>query len=91
MRVTLFRISGLIFIVFIIFLTVITTLQDFTPFEYAVSSFEETLVPANQVTEAVSFTMWNQRQLDLIALSFLLFISATCCVAILRIEKGESR
>lgn len=46
-----------------------------------------TLVPVKEnVGQEVSATLWGQRQLDLIVLAFVLFATATCCRAMLRVE-----
>jgi len=48
------------------------------------------LVPIEEnVGQEVSATLWGQRQLDLIALAFILFATATCCRAMLRVEERE--
>jgi len=49
-----------------------------------------TLVPIEEnVGQEVSATLWGQRQLDLIVLAFILFATATCCRAMLRVEERE--
>ena len=88
MRIDLLRILGTLVAVLTLFLFLMMTQQDFVPFEYARFPVNETMVPVNKVGDAVSYTLWSQRQLDLIILAFLLFISAACCATILRMEKG---
>lgn len=90
MRVDLLRILGTLVAMLTLFLFLLMTQQDFVPFEYAKFSINETVVPVNgEVGKAVSNTLWGQRQLDLIILAFLLFVSAACCATILRMERGD--
>lgn len=89
MRVESVRIFGTLVAVLTLFLFFMMTQQDFVPFEYAKFSINETMVPVNEVGEAVSYTLWGQRQLDLMTLAFLLFVSAACCATVLRMEKGD--
>ncbi len=47
-----------------------------------------TLTPIQEaIGQEVSAVLWSQRQLDLIALAFVLFATATCCRAMLREEE----
>ena len=90
MRVELLRIFGTLVAVLTLLLFLMMTQQDFVPFEYAKFPINETMVPVNEeLGEAVSYTLWSQRQLDLITLAFLLFVSAACCATVLRMEKGD--
>jgi len=90
MRVELLRIFGTLVATLTLFLFLVMTQQDFAPFEYAKFPVNETAVPVDEeVGEAVSYTLWNQRRLDMITLAFLLFVSAACCATVLRMEKGE--
>ena len=90
MRVESVRIFGTLVAVLTLFLFFMMTQQDFVPFEYAKFSINETMVPVNEeLGEAVSYTLWSQRQLDMITLAFLLFVSAACCAIVLRMEKGD--
>jgi len=90
MRVESVRIFGTLVAILTLFLFLMITQQDFVPFEYAMFSVNETLVPFDgEVGEAVSYTLWGQRRLDMIILAFLLFVSAACCATVLRIEKGD--
>lgn len=90
MRVELLRIFGTFVAALTLFLFLMMAQQGFVPFEYAKFSINETMVPVNgEVGKAVSYTLWSQRQLDLIILAFLLFVSAACCATILRMEKGD--
>jgi hypothetical protein len=91
MRVELLRILGTLVAVFALFLFLMTTQQGFVPFEYTKFSINETMVPVNEVGEAVSYTLWGQRRLDMITLAFLLFVSAACCATVLRMEKGDQK
>ena len=88
MKIDLLRILGTLVAALTLFLFLTMTQQDFVPFEYARFPVNETMVPVNEVGDAVSYTLWSQRQLDLIILAFLLFISAACCATVLRMEKG---
>ena len=90
MRVESVRIFGTLVAMFTLFLFLTMTQQDFVLFEYAKYSINETMVPVDgEVGEAVSYTLWGQRQLDMMTLAFLLFVSAACCATVLRIEKGD--
>ena len=89
------RIERLRFLAFIvailmayIFFTIIQHL--FKPFEYANFPIDETLIPIDgDVGPGVSSVLWSKRQLDLIALATLVFVTAACCTTMLRPEKGE--
>ena len=88
MKVDRLRILGTLVAALTLFLFLLMAQQDFAPFEYAKFSIDETVVPVNEVGTAVSYTLWGQRQLDLIILAFLLFVSAACCATVLRMEEG---
>ena len=90
MRVDLLRILGTFIAALTLFLFLMMTQQGFVPFEYAKFPINETMVPVNEVGDAVSYTLWGQRQLDLIILAFLLFVSAACCATVLRM-KGDQK
>lgn len=90
MRVGLLRIFGTLVAALTLFLFLMITQQGFVPFEYTKFSINETMVPINgEVGKAVSYTLWGQRQLDMIILVFLLFVSAACCATVLRMERGD--
>ena len=92
MRVGFLRIFGTFVAVLTLFLFFVMTQQGFVPFEYAKYSVNETMIPFNEeIGEAISNTLWNQRQLDMLVLAFLLFVSAACCATILRTEKSDQR
>lgn len=87
MRVDRLRILGSVVASTVLFLLLSLAHQGFTVFEYGGM---ETLVPVyGEVGREVSQVLWNQRQLDLIALAFLLFITGVCCSSVLRAERGE--
>jgi hypothetical protein len=90
MRVELLRIFGTLVAALTLILFLMMTQQGFVPFEYVKFPINETMIPVNEeVGEAVSYTLWSQRQLDMITLAFLLFVSASCCATILRMEKSD--
>lgn len=91
MRDLLLRISGLIILTIMAYLLLSVIQQNFTPFEYAVFPIDNSLVPVNgEIGLGVSYILWGQRQLDMIVLAFLLFITAACCTVILGSERSET-
>ena len=63
----------------------------FLLFDYVEFPISTTMISIREdVGQEVSSTLWTQRQLDVIALAFLLFATATCCRAMLR-GKGGGR
>ena len=87
MRIDRLRILGSVVATMLLFLLLSLAHQGFTVFEYVGM---ETLVPVDgEVGHEVSQVLWSHRQLDLIALAFLLFITGACCSSILRAERGE--
>jgi len=89
MRVDRLRILGTFIAALTLFLFLMMTQQGFVPLEYAKFPINETMVPVNEVGDAVSYTLWGQRQLDMIILVFLLFVSAACCATVLRMEGDQ--
>jgi hypothetical protein len=92
MKVELLRIFGTLVAALALFLFLTATQQSFVPFEYAKYPINETLTPVNQeIGHAVSYTLWSERQLDMIILALLLFVSATCCATVLRTEESDQK
>ena len=89
MRVDRLRIFGSIAATVLLFLFLSLVHQDFTVFEHAPSGVGKTFPVSGEVGLEVSRVLWGHRQLDLIVLAFLLFITGACCSSILRAERGE--
>ena len=62
---------------------------EYPAFEYGEHSTELVEVWTT-VGQEVSRFLWNYRLIDLMAQAFVLFLSAACCVAMLRTEEGET-
>lgn len=74
-------IIGLLLIFFIILP------PSFTPFEYVAP--EKPLLPlAEDGNAALSRVLWIDRQLDVMVLALLLFVTGVCCATLLRAERG---
>ena len=92
MRFDRLRIFASIVAATLLFLFLSVVHQGFTVFEYTPSGVEKTLIPVSgEVGHEVSQVLWGHRQLDLIVLAFLLFITGACCSSILRVERGEEK
>ncbi|MCK4243845.1 hypothetical protein KAX03_03165 [Candidatus Bathyarchaeota archaeon] len=90
MRVGWLRIISSIFAAMMICVLFITIQHTFIPFEYASFPVNETLASTEgEVGQEVSQALWSNRQLDLIILAFLLFVTASCCTVILKVRRGE--
>lgn len=90
MRVVWSRIYASIIMIVVVCLLFVMIQLDFPCFEYAQSPVHETLVPVEgEIGREVSSALWAQRQLDLIALAFLLFVTAAGCSTTLRIGREE--
>ena len=75
-------ISTLIVIAYLFFSAIIQ--PGFIPFEYAAYQIDGSLVFKNEIGEEVSYTLWEERNLDVLILAFLLFVTAASCTSILR-------
>jgi len=81
--------TGTVAIVILLLLTVLQ--QGFAPFEFYRSHVEETSIPVEgEIGRDVGRLLWGDRQLDMIALAFLLFVTATGCAGILGSEREDS-
>jgi hypothetical protein len=88
--------TGLILSVLaVIAFCVLITQNSFPAFKYTVLSEKELskhLVNTTQpIGTNVSFFMWKNRSMDLIAQAFVLFVAVAACLAILRREKAEDK
>ena len=89
MRVDRLRFFGSIVAAVLLFLLLSLVHQGFTVFKYAPSGMEKALIPVGEeVGREVSQVLWEHRQLDLIALAFMLFITGACCSSLLRAQRG---
>lgn len=89
MRIGSFRLIGAGTVAIVTLLLLIVLQQGFTPFEFSQSHIEKTSIPVERdIGRNVGRLLWGDRQLDMIALAFLLFVTATGCASILR-SKGE--
>jgi len=90
MKPRLFR-ASITFIVIALSLFVISSLVNFRPFEYALNPVIDGFRPVDEggTREAASF-LWGFRQLDAIALAFLMLGSVVCCSAIIGEEEAGS-
>jgi len=68
---------------FLLISTIIILNNGFPAFIYASSSTELIQINEGLIGQKVSQFMWSYRLIDLIAQSFVLFLTATCCIAIL--------
>jgi hypothetical protein len=63
------------------------------PFQEYASSVLETLsiVPAtyDDITTAVSQFLWQNRGLDIISQSFVVFAAVICCIAMLKVRRNH--
>ena len=94
MKIGWLRVFGLaiaIALAFVFFTVIQQHFPHFPQQRFQQFPINMTLIPIEQdVGQEVSTTLWAQRQLDLIALAFILFATATCCRAILRVKEGKS-
>jgi hypothetical protein len=88
----LIRLAGLtaVFLAILIFWMFIVE-YDFPVFKYVGPNPPPELVENDTsiIGQRVSWFLWNCRVLDLIAQAFVLFASATCCMALLRVEERK--
>lgn len=90
MKVGWLGIFGLAVAIVLTFVFFIVIQQQFPQQGFLQYPINMTLVSVDEdVGQEVSATLWAQRQLDLIVLAFVLFATATCCRAMLRVEERE--
>lgn len=86
-RLSVFGLAAAITLAFIFF-TLIQ--QQFPQQGFLQYPANVTLISVQEaVGQEASATLWTQRQLDLIALAFVLFATATCCRAMLKEERKK--
>ncbi len=91
MRIGLLRIIGSGAVVIVAFLLFVTLQQGFAPFEFCQFHIEETSIPIEgDIGREVGRVLWGERQLDMVAIGFLLFVTATGCTCILRSEREDT-
>jgi len=90
MKVGWLRVFGLATAIALTFIFIIVIQQQLPQQGFLQYPINMTLVSIDEdVGQEVSATLWGQRQLDLIVLAFVLFATATCCRAMLRVEERE--
>lgn len=90
MKIGWLRVVGLTVTIALAFIIFTSIQRRFPLFEDVQFPIEATLISTREnVGQEVSSTLWGQRQLDVVALAFLLFATATCCRAMLRVEGGR--
>lgn len=91
MKVGWLRIFGLTVMIALVFVFFTLVQLRFPLFEYVQFPISTTMISIKEdVGQEVSSTLWMQRQLDVIALAFVLFATATCCRAMLRGKGGRN-
>jgi len=90
MKVEWLPVFGLVVVIALTSVFLIVVQHDFPQQRFQQFPINATLVSVEEdVGQKVSQTLWAHRQLDLIALAFILFATATCCRAMLRVEERE--
>ena len=90
MRIEWLSILGLTIVIVLTFVFFEVTPQQFQQQGFLQHPINMTAVSVQtDVGQQASATLWGQRQLDLIVLAFVLFATATCCRAILRVEEEK--
>jgi hypothetical protein len=91
LRIDPLRIIGSATIAIVALLLLILLQQGFTPFEFCQFNVEETLIPVGgDIGRETGRVLWGDRQLDMIAMGFLLFVTATGCTSVLRFEREDT-
>jgi len=91
LRIETLRLTGLVAAIIVTLLLLIFLQRGFTPLEYCTFNIEETSISVEEdVGRGVGQVLWGERQLDMIGMGFLLFVTATGCISVLRIEREES-
>ena len=90
MKIGWLPIFGLAVVVALTSIFLVAVWHDFPQQGFQQFPINMTLVSVDEnVGQEISANLWGQRQLDLIVLAFVLFATATCCRAMLRVEEGE--
>ena len=90
MKPRLFR-ASVTLIVIALSLSIINSIADSRPFEYALDPVIDGFRPVDGGgTKEVASFLWGFRQLDAIALAFLMLGSVVCCSAIIGEEEAGS-
>jgi len=89
MKPRFFRISITLVVIALGFF-IIKAVANFRPFEYALDIVIDGLRPVGEGgTREVAYSLWSFRQIDAIALAFLMLGSVVCCSAIISEEKDD--
>jgi len=84
------RFLGFTIIVIVSFLLLVLLQQEFTPFGYCQFNIEDMLVSVDgDIGFETGRVLWGNRQLDVIALGFLLFVTAAGCISVLRSRRED--
>ena len=90
MKIEWLSILGLTIVIALTFVFFEVNPQQFQQPGFLQQSINMTAISVQtDVGQEVSTTLWGQRQLDLIVLAFVLFATATCCRAMLRVEEEK--
>ena len=88
MKQRLFQIS-MVFIAVALILFIARSIASFKPFEYALGPVTDGFRPADEGgTRGAASFLWGFRQLDAIALAFLMLGSVVCCSALVGDEEA---
>jgi len=91
MREVWLRVGGILLIIAIVYLFLSNIQQGFKPFDYVIFPIEDSLVSTEkEIAQSVSYSLWEQRSLDVILLAFLLFVASACCASILS-PRGDAK
>lgn len=81
------RVLGSVIVGLLVLILFIILPVSFTPFEYATS--QKQLLPLTEDgNAALSRVLWIDRQLDIMVLAMLLFITGICSATLLRTDRG---
>ena len=78
------RIGGVLAVATTVFLLLTNIEEDLEPFGNVIYPIDGSLVSAEMdMAETLSYALWEKRSLDCVLLGLLLFLSSTCCAAML--------
>jgi len=90
MKPRLFRVSVTL-IVIVLSLFIVNSIANSSPFEYASDQVTNGFMPDGEgERREIAYFLWSFRQLDAIALAFLMLGSVACCSAIIGEEETSS-
>ena len=83
------RIVGAVSAIVLVGLFALVFQQGFAVFEFR--RYDNAVLPVDgEVGDAVSRTLWDDRQLDVIVLALLLLVTGIGCAGVLRPEQGDT-